>query len=324
MNKGEICNDLTEFCMHSGIIWIRDLIVLGDTARCLRGLINETDKISVAITDRNIKELLIDCDDVCRVKIDGKLVFKSKHYSSIEITDMTSKYARVPQHSKVDNFNCQRFDVIHNCDLPFPYLNYQNMRGPLVDNPAKYKKMVLGWINKNKSRHTIDAERIDSLLSVLRGNIPEGVREWMVDHADKLIEISDFSGLSFGIELHEREEALFIHCPLTDYNSNDDWYIYEDFKDQSLIGMLGWLYDNCEFVPIRIVHETFHDRGESHKWSHIKDNELLMESLGSFLAGLEYPPKDDVYYYIKINRNADEYLKRDNIKSPRQHTESRN
>ena len=66
----------------------RDLIILGDTARCLRGLINETDKISVAITDRNIKELLIDCDDVCRVKVDGKLIFKSKHCSSIEITDM--------------------------------------------------------------------------------------------------------------------------------------------------------------------------------------------------------------------------------------------
>ena len=77
------------------------------------------------------------------------------------------------------------------------------------------------------------------------------------------------------------------------------------------------MYENCDFIPIQVFRESFHDRGESHKWSHIKDNKLLMESLGSFLSGLKHHPKDDVYYYIKINRNADEYLKRDNDMSPK-------
>ena len=312
MNANEVRAELQRLV---GIISRDEYVIMDDAARCLKGFNKETDVISIYIAEPGVKDRLVN-EGFEFEAVDNKSICHS--FAPIQIIDLTGKYDRLPEYNILPTGHlCQRFDVVQNPDLPFPCSNYKSMLMPSINSPGAYKKLVREWISRNQSKAPIDAHDINRMMNMLRDNEPSGVREWMLSHIDKIRHMYDFSGLAFGIVIHERTEVFSIYCPGGDYNSNDNWFIMSEWAQLDLLGRLDWMYENCDFIPINIFVEHFYERGESHKWSHIKGNEFLMTSLESFLNGLEYPPKDDVYYYIKVNRNGDKYLKRDNDMSPK-------
>ena len=311
MNANEIKNELFKV---RGIIRSHEFTVVGDAARCLRGFIPNVDSIEINVYGGNIMNMLSDAG----YTIIDEGEFKLCHISDKLVAKFIPDGHPRVMSSLIGMFNCQRFDVVQNPDLPWPYSSFKSMNiGTSMDTPGKYKKTVKGWIEKNTSRNDIKKD-INEMMDTAVGHETESIRKWLLDHSDRVRYIWDFSGICFGIQVFERTEDLHITTPMDDYRDGK-MFDSKTFKALSLMDQLEWMLKNLEFIPIRCLREDIDpfDTRVSHKWSHIKRNKYVMKQLAHFLDTSKFPPSDNIYYFIKIDRNRNVYLKRDEDMSPK-------
>ncbi len=204
--------------------------------------------------------------------------------------------------------------------LPYPYEAYtQYKRRESFD---KYKETIYGWVKK--SIWNIDIlNNIDNMFSLVQhSDKNNAIKQWIISHIDKCKYIGDFSGLEFGIQIDEESESVSLRFPCYIEDVDIDLYPGYDesvFKDMNIIAKLEWMYENCEFIPFRVIHEDISIQDErSHKFSHIKRDNWVMQMLDEYLKELKYPPNDNVYYFFGFNsKTRTRYLKRDLEKSPK-------
>ena len=149
------------------------------------------------------------------------------------------------------------------CDLRFPFVNYDGVKRFSINSPDEYRKLVPQFVSKNQSEDPMNANRLNDMMNLLRGNEPNGVREWMINHVDRIRYVCDLSGLAFGIVIREYPEEFSINSPYKDYSSNDNWFIKSEWNKLDLIGKLNWLHENCDFIPIIVIYESLYRRDES-------------------------------------------------------------
>lgn len=201
--------------------------------------------------------------------------------------------------------------------LPLPYDAYEDCQ-TFIKTPEDYRNKLTGWRTKNQSTRPIE-DSINLMMDCAERNpITIAIRKWMLDHKDKLVYIYDFSGLCFGLYVDERTEQF--HIMDLEYASKERLSRYPQYdpyhySSLDVFGKLNWMYDQCEFIPIRLIHEDIID-DESHKWSHIKKDDYAMRLLDAYLDKIEHSPRDNVWYYIQFGTYG-YYLKRDKFKSPK-------
>lgn len=209
--------------------------------------------------------------------------------------------------------------------LPYPYKAYKMCFRS--ENFSSYKERVFGLVKKNMSSTSIEkfADNCFPLLSNSNSNTE--VKQWILDHSDKFVVIPDFSGLEFGVQIIEEYDEIGVRFPLEINEYDKDLYPgynEDEFKIMSTIEKLQWMYEHCEFIPIRTIFEDVHD-GDSHKFSHIKKDPYAMDLLKPYLETVKYKPNENVYYYIKFNpRTSEHYLRRDCIASPKRNRREAN
>lgn len=202
-------------------------------------------------------------------------------------------------------------------NLPLPYEAYDECRS-ISSTIEDYRNTLIGWKTKNQSKRPIEDD-INMMMDCAEKNpITIGIREWMLDHKDKIVYIYDFSGMRFGLWVEERTEQFYIHD--LEYSSREIRSLYPQYDPDhylslDVFGKLNWLYDNCEFIPIRLVCENVTD-SDSHKWSHIKKDRYAMKLLDTYLDNVKYPPRDNTWYFIQFGTYG-YYLKRDTLRSPK-------
>lgn len=204
--------------------------------------------------------------------------------------------------------------------MPYPYAAYTKYERR--ESFDKYKEKIYGWVNKNS--WNIDfLKSIDDTFALVQNTDENNIiKQWIVEHIDKCRYIGDFSGLEFGIQIIEESESVNLRFPCCIDSIDKVLYPEYDemlFKDLCIITKLEWMYKNCEFIPFRVISEDISlTDGKSHKFSHIKRDNWVMQMLGSYLNGLKYKPNDNVYYFIEFNSKTKVwYLKRDLEKSPK-------
>lgn len=204
--------------------------------------------------------------------------------------------------------------------LPYPYEAYTKYERR--ESFDKYKEKIYGWVSKNTWNMDI-LKNIDDMFALVQNSDKNNtVKQWLVNHIDKCRYIGDFSGLEFGIQISEESESIVLRFPC--YIDENDKALYPgydemSFKDLSIIDKLEWLYENCEFIPFRVIYEEISlSDDRSYKFSHIKRDNWAMRMLDSYLNGLKYHPNDNAYYFIEFNAKTRVwYLKRDLQKSPK-------
>lgn len=204
--------------------------------------------------------------------------------------------------------------------IPYPYAAYTKYG--IRESFDKYKEMVYGWVRKNT--WNIDfSKSIDDMFALVQNTDENNIiKQWIVEHIEKCRYIGDFSGLEFGIQIIEESESVNLRFPCGIDSTDKVLYPGYDemlFKDLCIIAKLEWMYKNCEFIPFRVISEDISlTDGRSHKFSHIKRDNWVMQMLGSYLNGLKYKPNDHAYYFIEFNTKTRVwYLKRDLKKSPK-------
>jgi hypothetical protein len=204
--------------------------------------------------------------------------------------------------------------------MSYPYAAYTKYERR--ESFDKYKEKIYGWVRKNT--WNIDfSKSIDDMFELVQNTDENNIiKQWIVEHIDKCRYIGDFSGLEFGIQIIEESESVNLRFPCRIDSTDKVLYPGYDemlFKDLCIIAKLEWMYKNCEFIPFRVISEDISLTDErSHKFSHIKRDNWVMQMLGSYLNGLKYKPNDHVYYFIEFNAKTRVwYLKRDLEKSPK-------
>ena len=203
--------------------------------------------------------------------------------------------------------------------LPYPYEAYDEHNRLQNHSFEEYKNKIYSWVKQNSCRGNME-----KLAVAIRENINDiDIQKWLLNHLDNLKYIFDFSGLCFGIQFEQQLDEFSIRFPRC--IRENDKQLYPQYDEESFINMgildkLEWIYSNCEFIPFRIIFEDFYD-SDSHKFSHIKSDTKIMEMLKDYLAGLQYPPSDNVYYYIHFDSKKKRwYLSRDLHMSPKQNS----
>lgn len=207
--------------------------------------------------------------------------------------------------------------------LPYPYEAYTKFNS-LMNNRSggfqAYKEKIYKWVESNTSNRDITV-MIDFAFSAVEENHDtKKIKEWFMNHSDKLRFMYDFSGVEFGVIFRERIEKMSIIYPSISYADDKvlyPGYDHEIFADKDFISKLDWLYENSEFIPFRVISDDLHD-DYSHKFSHIKQDEYFMKKLSDYLGRCHHQPNDEVYYFIKYNQHTSSYyLKRDLDMSPK-------
>lgn len=205
--------------------------------------------------------------------------------------------------------------------LPYPYEAYTKFERR--ESFDKYKEKIYGWVSKSTWNMDI-LKNIDDMFALVQNSDKnDAVKQWLVKHIDKCRYIGDFSGLEFGIQIIEESENISLRFPC--YIDEVDKILYPgydemSFKDMDMMARLKWMYENCEFIPLRVIYEDIYvsDRERSYKFSHIKRNAYVMQLLEKYFSNLKYQLSDNVYYFFDFNtKTRTWYLKRDLDKSPK-------
>lgn len=208
--------------------------------------------------------------------------------------------------------------------LPYPYEAYTKYERNRTGF-EQYKEKIYGWVKGNDWNIDI-LKNIDEMFSIVQySDKNNAIKKWIVEHIDKCKYIGDFSGLEFGIQIIEESESVCLRFPC--YIDDVDKVLYPgydemEFKDMDTITKLEWMYKNCEFIPLRVIHEdiSVSNIERSYKFSHIKRDTCAMQLLEKYFNDLEFQPSDNVYYFIGFNsKTRTWYLKRDLNKSPKRH-----
>ena len=205
--------------------------------------------------------------------------------------------------------------------LPYPYEAYTEFNRHR-QGFEQYKKKIYTWV-ENNSRISSNIEFCIELAFsyVENSKSNKDIKIWLNNHIDKLRYIGDFSGLDFGIMFYQETEEILLRFP-TMINEDDKQlyplYDENEFKDMKIIDKLEWMYIHCEFIPFRIIYEDINPEYTSHKFSHIKRDTFSMNLLKDYLEESEFQPKDNIFYFIKLNPKSKKYyLKRDLYRSPK-------
>lgn len=205
--------------------------------------------------------------------------------------------------------------------LPYPYEAYTKFERR--ESFDKYKERIYGWVKKNTWNMDI-LKNIDDMFSLVQNSDKNNtIKKWIVEHIEKCRYVGDFSGLEFGIQINEESENISLRFPC--YIEEVDKVLYPgydemSFKDMDMMARLEWMYENCEFIPFRVIYEdiSVSDEERSYKFSHIKRDTYVMRLLEKYISDLKYQPSDNVYYFIGFNTKTKTwYLKRDLDKSPK-------
>lgn len=204
--------------------------------------------------------------------------------------------------------------------LPYPYEAYDHHCRSILRDFDEYRNMIYGWVEKNTFNVSTDfiIDKFDKFGNIQTNQI---VKLWVQEHPDKVRYIPDFSGLAFGICIDERVEKVYVRYP--HISKEEDKVLYPDydqevFESMDITAKLDWMNEHCVFIPFRVLHEIIEVGGDSYKFSHIKNNNRMMQYLSEYLSKLDFQPKDDVYYYICANKHGFVYLKRDLNMSPKE------
>lgn len=205
--------------------------------------------------------------------------------------------------------------------LPYPYEAYTKFERR--ESFDKYKEKIYGWVSKSTWNMDI-LKNIDDMFALVQNSDKnDAVKQWLVKHIDKCRYIGDFSGLEFGIQIIEESENISLRFPCCIDEVDIILYPGYDemsFKDMDMMARLKWMYENCEFIPLRVIYEdiSVSDRERSYKFSHIKRNAYVMQLLEKYFSNLKYQPSDNVYYFFDFNtKTRTWYLKRDLDKNPK-------
>lgn len=148
--------------------------------------------------------------------------------------------------------------------LPYPYeafhtfnRNYHIRRSKSFE---EYKSKIYGWVEKNTITSDYINSRIENSFNYVSNTDDETrdkIKTWLFDHMDKVKYIGDFSGLGFGVQIKEEEKAITLVYPT--HISEIDKQLYpnydeELFKHMDVLDKLEWMYNNCEFIPFRIIY----------------------------------------------------------------------
>lgn len=213
-------------------------------------------------------------------------------------------------------------DINNGINLPLPYESYYDYK-TIFSTVDDYRRTLLEWRHKNCSKRPIETDVTHMMDAADQTNVTNKIRQWMIDHIDKLVYLYDFSGMKFGLYVDQRTELF--HILDLEYASKERLLRYpqydaDHYLSLSVFGKLDWMYDNCEFIPIRLLTEDVLD-DQSHKWSHIKKDPYAMKLLEAYLDSAKYSPNDDVYYYIRYGTYG-RFLKRDLEMSPKKRSTS--
>lgn len=204
--------------------------------------------------------------------------------------------------------------------LPYPYEAYIEFNRH-QQGFEQYKKKIYTWVSENSNFSNIES-RIEKAFSYVENSkFNQSLKIWFNNHIDKLRYIGDFSGLDFGIMFNEETEKIIMRFPsMIDEEDKQLYPLYDEdeFKNMKIIDKLEWMYNNCEFIPFRVIYEDIEPEYTSHKFSHIKRDSFSMNLLKDYLENSQFQPKDNIYYFIKMNPKTKQYyLKRDLNRSPK-------
>lgn len=165
------------------------------------------------------------------------------------------------------------------------------------------------------SSRTFKNYDIESMVSETRLKNKSMLQDFIKKNKEKLKYFYDMSYIAFYICINERTEQWFVTCTIP-YGSSD--FDSKAFSELKLEDKLKFLEKECEFIPVTLIYEDIdvYD-GESHLWSHIKEDEHAMKDLESYLSGLQFQPRDNIWYILRLNKHGDVYLERDLTLSPR-------
>lgn len=213
--------------------------------------------------------------------------------------------------------------------LPYPYAAYSKFERNHSKDFISYKQQIYGWVDKNTCKLNIydEVQKMFELISDSEEN--RSVKQWILNHLEKFVYINDFSGLDFGVIISEEYDYIMTRFP--QYIDDIDKPLYHNydediFKNMDILTRLEWMYENCDFIPIRSLRVTIEVSDyQSYKFYLIKRDKYMMRLLDDYLTNLQYPPNDNVYYFIKYNlKTHSYYLKRDVILSPKNEDNRRN
>lgn len=143
--------------------------------------------------------------------------------------------------------------------LPYPYKAYTIYERRISFD--KYKEKIYGWTNKNTCNDIDILKNINNMFSLVQySDKNNDIKQWIVRHIDKCRYISDFSGLEFGIQIDEEYKRVNLRFPR--YIDDDDKVLYPKydktlFRSLNIINQLEWMYENCEFIPFRVIYKKY-------------------------------------------------------------------
>lgn len=218
-------------------------------------------------------------------------------------------------------------DYAKEITIPMPYAAYDVEQRLLYESFETYKNTIINWVAaKTVSLYPADLEDcISDMFIDTLDNKFDAVGKKLFQYSDKVRILKSFTGLAFGVQIYEDQEKIEIRTPMIAEES--DLLLYPgynevEFKKLNIIEKIDWMYEHCLFIPICLYSEDLYD-GNSHKYSHIKRNNDIMEGISAYLESMDYPPADDIYYFIEKGKKGI-FLKRDNNKSPKKSKDTSN
>ena len=199
--------------------------------------------------------------------------------------------------------------IVTDYTLPYPFEPWNSINRLTSPIFANYKAKVLESAKRNTKRY--DVSRYITWIDtyVKESETKKKLKAWIGRNSDKIVYCMDMSWLKFGIIIEEDTERVVLKYPrYLDENEKNLYVGYDEaeFEKLSFIQKLNWMYENCEFIPLRINHESFFDFDDPrpHLFSHIKKDKQAAENLSGFLKAAKYPPSDNKWYYICYGRNG--------------------
>lgn len=325
MNRHEV---LVELGYLEGYITSDKFVVVGDAARCIRGLTERTDLIQIDLMNPNDLDKLSEVNPEL-VPVTDDTGIRTVNLGTVAVRDISDcKPGCTYDKPKNTRYNCQRFDILstEKLNLGYPYKPYTSVIGTF-NSSGEYRRKVSGWVKKHLDLNYNTQSFVDMFISYMNKSSFNDHRDywrvidWLNSHIAKLRYIPDFSGLSFGLVVEARVGRFSIQVPYALSTDPERAMVYwpyklDKFNQMDIIQKLDYVESLCSFIPFRIFQEDLSD-SNSHLWSHFKKDDYTMRILKRYLDSLEHQPSDDVYYFIKHSMKHGYYLQRDLELSPK-------